>query len=129
MNSTSNSNSRGKQSYVGVIKRVSNPGEIQSATNSKVFDLFLFGMKTNDGKRIMFSLSTQELGWTGDQNKSIVWWWNSKRKREIKTSIKNAERYIGTKIRIEGFLETLDLQKQKFRLKNVQKVVFFLENT
>ena len=116
-------------SIVGKLLRVSSPKEIVAATHQTVYDVYMLGMKTADGKRIILSLNTKELGWFGDENLSKVWWWNDKRRREIKTSIKNPERYLGTKIRAEGILETIDLNKMKFRLKNVKKIVFFLENT
>ncbi|MCF2141641.1 MAG: hypothetical protein K9W44_16430 [Candidatus Lokiarchaeota archaeon] len=48
-------------------------------------------------------------------------------KCELKTSIKNIERYIGTKMRVVGVLETIDASSQKYRLINVQKIVIFLE--
>lgn len=116
-------------SISGKLLRVSSPKEIKAATHQTVYDVYMFGFKTADGKRIILSLNTKELGWFGDENLSKVWWWNDKRKREIKTSIKNPERYLGTKIRAEGILETIDAKNMKFRLKNVRKLVFFLENT
>ena len=116
-----------QNSFAGTLMRVSTPREISAATHQGVSDLFMLGIKTKDGDRIMFSLTTDELGWFGDLNKSKVWWWNFDRKREIKTSIKNLERYIGTKVRVEGVKETIDEKTQKFRLRNVNKLVLFLE--
>ncbi|WP_457557723.1 hypothetical protein [Candidatus Harpocratesius sp.] len=123
----SQKNSSGYTSVVGILMKVSDPRTIQSSIHLGVSDVYLFGMKTINGERIMFSASTRQLGWFGDQKNSIVYWWNDSRKCELKTSIKNIERYIGTKIRVVGVLETIDASSQKYRLINVKKIVLFLE--
>ncbi|RLI64764.1 MAG: hypothetical protein DRO88_06410 [Promethearchaeia archaeon] len=118
--------SSGLTSVVGKIMKVSSAFSLKSSTKQRISDIYLLGIKTREENRIMFILSTHQLGWFGEQKNSIVWWWNKSRKCEIKASIKNLERYIGTKIRVEGVLETIDAEAKKFRLRNVQKVVLFL---
>ncbi|MHA1618636.1 MAG: hypothetical protein ACTSVZ_05080, partial [Promethearchaeota archaeon] len=102
-------------SVSGKLLRVSSPKEIKAATHQTVYDVYMLGMKTSDGKRIILSLNTTDLGWFGDE-KSKVFWWNEKRRVEIRTSIKNPERYIGTTVRVEGILESINIKTMKYRL-------------
>ncbi len=109
----------------GVLMRVSDVHPYQNPTKRGVVDYFHLGVKTSDGKRIQVSVSTKVMGWTGEFNKSKIWYWNNKTNREIKTSFAKPSNYIGTTMKITGFLETISLKDKKYRMTNLQKLVLF----
>ena len=104
-----------------VLKKASQPRETRTT------DFFQLGFKTADGKRVLVVLNTIELGWSGNFEKSKMYFYNPKSKRIIKTAMKNPERYIGQKFKITGILETLIAHEQKYRMIAIKEVIVIID--
>ena len=109
----------------GVLMRVSDVHPYRNPSKQGVIDYFHLGVKTADGKRIKVSINTHMMGWSGAFDKSKIWYWNKKTNREIKTSFAKPSNYIGTTMKITGFLEILSLEDKKYKMTNLQKLVLF----
>jgi hypothetical protein len=110
----------------GMLAKVSEPRQFDFPDHMGGSDYVHLGIKTEDGKRIMVSMNTTSMGWYGDINKSKIWYYNETKKREMKTSLKNAERYIGKKFKVIGFLSVLDEKAKKYKINRVQKIVIYI---
>ena len=75
--------------------RVSTPNEYHLIERKGTVDYYHLGIKTDDGKRVMVFLSTDALGFTGDMNKSKMWYYHPEKKREVKTSLTQLDRVVG----------------------------------
>ena len=111
----------------GILKRVSQPYEYDLPDRKGTLDYFTFGFKTQDDKRVMFTLNTTALGWTGDPNRSKVWYYNKNKKRELQTVLSQPEMFVGKPIRVTGFFEIINEKGQKYRLRDVQRLVLFVD--
>ena len=115
------------QTIIGELKRVSAPREFNIQNKRGIIDYYHLGIKTDEGKRVLVFLSTQSLGWGGDINQSKIWYWNSQKGRKMKTSMSNPEKYLGKRMKIVGYLETIEELSQKYRMNNVKELVLFLD--
>lgn len=108
----------------GVLKRVSDVHPYRNPSKQGVIDYFHLGVKTPDGKRIQVSISTKVMGWKTLAS-SKIWYWNKKTNRELKTSFAKPSNYIGTTMKITGFLEPISIDDKKYRMTNLQKLVLY----
>ena len=111
-----------------VLKKTSRPREATLQDRKGVVDFFQLGFKTMDGKRVLVVLNTSAMGWSGEFEKSKMYYYNPTSKRIIKMSMKNPERYIGKKFRITGILETLIAYEQKYRMVAVKEVIVIFDD-
>jgi hypothetical protein len=111
----------------GILMKVSSPGEFQLGDRKGIIDYYYLGIKTDDGKRVMVYVTLETLGFFGDFNKSKMYYFSQEKKREIKTSITQLERYIGYRFKITGFLEVLDEKDRKYKMNRVQRCVIYLK--
>ena len=61
--------------YSGVIAKVSPPLNLEFSDRKGTKDFFKIGIKTTDGKRILIVLNTSDLGWTGNLNRSKIYYY------------------------------------------------------
>lgn len=66
------------------------------------------------------------MGFYGDFNKSKMYYYDSKKKREVKTSLSQFDRLIGHRFKITGFLETIEEKEKKYRMNRIQRCVVYL---
>ncbi len=111
----------------GVLVKASNPRSYQHTSSKGVTDFYKLGIKSDKGQRILVSLSTSQMGWTGDLHKSCIYYHNRKNNRLVKTTMANPERFIGQKLAVRGHLETLDVENQKFRFAHVEELILYLD--
>ncbi|WP_371803231.1 hypothetical protein [Candidatus Lokiarchaeum ossiferum] len=111
----------------GVLAKASSPHSYQHASSKGVTDFYKLGIKTESGKRILVTLSTTQMGWSGNLTKSCIYYHNKKNNRLIKTTMANPERFIGQKVVIRGQLETLDAENQKYRISHIEDLIFYLD--
>jgi hypothetical protein len=111
----------------GILVKVSSPNTFISESEKATSDYYYLGIKTPSGDRIMVYITTTVLGWSGDFNKSRIYYYNPIKKREMKTSLADPEHFIGKKIRVTGFLECLSEKERKYRMNRVQRVVLFID--
>jgi hypothetical protein len=109
----------------GILMRVSEPRTFTNDAQGVAEDYVYLGLKTAGGDRVMVFLTMTALGWSGNFAKSKMWYYNSQKRREIKTAMRNADQYVGKKFRVTGFLEAIDLKERKFRMNRVQRIVVF----
>jgi hypothetical protein len=112
-----------------MLMRVSDPSEFNLSDRKGVLDYYYLGIKTDDGKRVMVFVTTAMLGFYGDFTKSKAYYYSQEKKREIKTSLSQLERYIGYRFKITGFLESINEGEKKYRMNRVQRLVVFLKST
>ena len=104
-----------------ILKKSSQPRE------TKTTDYFQLGFKTSDGKRVLVVLNTIELGWSGNFERSKMYYYNPTSKRIIKMALKNPERYIGQTFKITGILETLITHEQKYRMIAIKELIVIFD--
>lgn len=111
----------------GILKRVSDPRSSTGYNGKGRADYFKFGIKTDDGKRILATLNTRSLGWSGNLRDSIIWYRRQDEDRDVKISLANPDRYVGQRLLITGILTSIDRSEKKYKLSSIQEVVLFLE--
>ena len=111
----------------GKIAKVSPPRFIEFQDHKGGADLYQIGVKTDDGKRILITLNTKDLGWIGKIENSKVFYYQAKSDRIIRTSIRNPEKYIGTTVKVSGLMEPLNEKEKKYRFKSVKEFILYLE--
>lgn len=113
----------------GILMRVSEPSEFNFADRKGILDYYYLGIKTDDGKRVMVFVTTSMLGFYGDFTKSKAYYYSVEKKREIKTSLSQLERYIGYRFKITGFMESINESEKKYRMNRVQRLTVYLKPT
>jgi hypothetical protein len=111
----------------GQLLRVSPPNEFNDGTGRVSENYYYLGIKTSQKERYMVFVTTTALGWGGNFNLSKVWYFNSNRNREMKTSMANPELFIGKTLQVTGYKEIIDTKSLKYRMNRVQKIVIFIE--
>ncbi len=110
----------------GKLLRVSHPRTVESPTSKSATEIYRFGIKTKTEKRVLFSLTTTQMGW-GKLESSKIYYHNNKNDRIIKTSMANPERFVGQDVAVRGFMEILDKHAQKYKMVTVDEVILYLE--
>jgi len=112
----------------GRLIRVSGQGTFVDDSSNRSDDYYYLGIKTLNGDRLMIYVTTKILGIYGDMNTSRIYYFNSSKKRYIKTLCANPEKYIGKWFQVTGHLETINQSEQKFRMNQVQQIIIFMED-
>ena len=111
----------------GILMKVSDPGSFYDEKNQFCNDYYYLGLKTAGGDKVMVYLSTVAMGWSGNFTKSKIWYYNTQKKREMKTALSKPDQFIGKRMQVTAFLETIDKAQRKYRMSRVQKIVIFMD--
>jgi len=92
----------------GILQRSTDAQPFQYKDRKGITDYFHLELMTDDFKMVRVSLNISNMGWSGEFQKSKIWYWNPKRRRAIKTSMTDPARYIGKKFQITGHLQAIN---------------------
>ena len=88
----------------------------------------MLGVKTDDGKRLLVTLNTREMGWSGELHLSKIYYFRKASNRIIKTTMRNPEKYIGTKVKIRGELHPINIKEKKYKVSPVTEFILYLDD-
>ena len=109
----------------GKLMRSSDAHQFTFNDRKSATDYFHLDLATEDHRQIQVSLNIKAMGYSGELNKSKIWYWNSQKKRAIKTAIANPSRYIGKKLRVTGHLVVVNAEDNIYKMTNVQQVILY----
>jgi hypothetical protein len=111
----------------GIIKRATQALNYQFQTKRGSMDYYMLGVKTDDGKRLLITLNTREMGWSGELHFSKIYYYRAASNRIIKTTMRNPEKYIGTKVKILGELHPINIKEKKYKVSPLSEFILYLD--
>ena len=111
----------------GIIKRVTSALNYKFPTRRGSMEYYMLGVKTDDGKRLLLTLNTREMGWSGELHFSKIYYKQKTSDRMIKTTMRNPEKYIGTKVKIRGELHPINIETRKYKVSPLSELILYLD--
>ena len=114
----------------GILMRVSSPKSFVDGGGRVKEEYFNLGIKTDDGNRILIYLGTSIMGWSGNLNRSKIWYFdrNNPKRGVRQMSLKDPERYIHKRFKIKGAYHTINKETKKYRMNRIKSIVIFLDS-